>query len=125
MAPELLQGVQAGARSEVYAIAVTVYRMFAAGAYPFGQREAVPLARIRPDLPSWFGRILQKALEPDPAARFADAGELAAALHEGLLTGRNDILDPPRWRVTKLQIFQGLTALFAAGFLALLIRALR
>jgi serine/threonine protein kinase len=124
MAPELLQGVQAGPRSEVYAIAVTIYRMFTAGAYPFGQREAVPLARIRPDLPSWFGRILQKALEPDPAARFADAGEFAAALHEGLVTGRNDSSPPPA-RVTKLQIYQGLTALFAAGFLLLLIRVLR
>jgi len=124
MAPELLKGVQAGPRSEVYAIAVTVYRMFAAGAYPFGQREAVKLARIRPDLPSWFGRILQKALDPDPAARFADAGELAAALHEGLVTGRNDSA-PPRWRVSKLQIYQGLTALFAAGFFILLIRVLR
>jgi hypothetical protein len=124
MAPELLKGVQAGARSEVYAIAVTLYRMFAAGAYPFGQREAVPLARLRPDLPSWFGRILQKALEPDPAARFADAGALAAALHEGLVTGRNDSA-PPRARLSKLRIYQVLTALFAAGFLLLLIRALR
>jgi hypothetical protein len=125
MAPELLQGVQAGPRSEVYAIAVTIYRSFCSGAYPFGQREAVPFARIRPDLPSWFGKILQKAMDPDPAKRFADAGALAAALHEGLVTGKNDSAPPPRWRLTRLQIYQLLTALFAAGFFLLLARALR
>jgi serine/threonine protein phosphatase PrpC len=125
MAPELLNGVQAGPRSEVYALGVTIYRMFCAGAYPFGQREAVPFARLRPDLPSWFGRILQTALEPDPAARFADAGELAAALHEGLVTGKQDFAPPRRWKLNQLRIYQLLTALFAAGFLILLARALR
>jgi hypothetical protein len=125
MAPELLKGVQAGPRSEVYAIAVTIYRTFTAGAYPFGQREAVPFARLRPDLPSWFGKILQKAMEPDPAARFADAGALATALHEGLVTGKNDASRPASWRMTKLQIYQALTLIFGAGFLILLARALR
>jgi len=125
MAPELLKGVQAGPRSEVYAIAVTIYRTFTAGAYPFGQREAVPFARLRPDLPSWFGKILQKALDPDPAARFADAGALATALYEGLVTGKNDSAPFRRGRLTRLQIYQLLSALFAAGFFLLLARALR
>jgi hypothetical protein len=125
MAPELLKGVQAGPRSEVYAIAVTIYRSFTAGAYPFGQREAIPFARLRPDLPSWFGKILQKAMEPDPAARFADAGALAAALHEGMVTGKNDSPPPNRLRVSQLRIYQILAALFAAGFFVLLARMLR
>jgi hypothetical protein len=125
MAPELLKGVQAGPRSEVYAIAVTIYRVFTAGAYPFGQREAVPFARLRADLPSWFGKILQKAMDPDPARRFADAGEMAAALHEGLVTGKNDAARPASWHVTKLQIYQALTLFFAAGFFILLARMLR
>jgi hypothetical protein len=125
MAPELLKGVQAGPRSEVYALAVTIYRMFTAGAYPFGQREAVPFARLRPDLPSWFGKILQKALEPDPAARFPDAGAMAAALHEGLVTGKNDPARPGRLSLNRLQLYQALTVFFATLSFFLLARILR
>jgi serine/threonine protein kinase len=123
MAPELMRGVPANARSEVFALAVTIYRMFAGGAFPFGQREAAPLARLRPDLPGWLGQILKCALAPDPAARFADAGGLAAALREGLIAGTDDAAPPPR--LTRLLVWQVLTALFALGFLVLLIRALR
>jgi hypothetical protein len=126
MAPELLRGVQANARSEVYALGVTIYRMFSAGAFPFGQREGLPLQRIRPDLPAWLGRILQRALAPDPAERFADAGELAAALHEGLVSGIADEARRARFpRLNKLQMYQALTVIFGAGFLILLMRALR
>lgn len=123
MAPELLKGVQANARSEVYALAVTIYRMFAGGAFPFGQREAVPLQRLRPDLPGWLGRIIARGLEQDPAERFADAGELAKALHEGLVHGEADAA-PSRFPFTRLQLWQAATLLFATGFLVLLIRML-
>jgi hypothetical protein len=124
MAPELLQGVQANARTEVYAIAVTIYRMFSAGAYPFGQREAIPLARFRPDLPSWLGRILQRALLQDSQERFADAGEMALALNQGLISGAQDAAKPGHG-LTKLQLWQIAAGAFAIGFFVLLIRALR
>ena len=124
MAPELLRGVPANARSEVFALGVTIYRMFSGGLYPFGQREAVPLARLRPDLPRWLGQTLQKALFADPGLRFADAGGLAAALQAGLLGG--DAVAPGRavW-LTKLRVWQGLAILFGIGFAIMLQRALR
>ena len=87
MAPELLQGVAANARTEVYALAITLYRMFTGGAYPFGQREPIPLSRLRPDLPRWLGHACARALAPKPAERFADAGEFARALQLGLVNG--------------------------------------
>ncbi len=125
MAPELLRGVQASARSEVYALAVTMYRMFAGGAYPFGQREAVPLQRLRPDLPSWLGRIIQQGMAAEPAQRFADAGEMAKVLHEGLVSGMQDAAtESPFPRITKLQAWQAAAVIFAAGFFALLLKGL-
>jgi hypothetical protein len=126
MAPELMNGAMANGRSEVYALAVTIYRMFSGGAFPFGQREPVPLSRLRPDLPAWLGRILARALDPAPEARFTDAGAFALALNEALVHGMDEESQRRRLaRLTKLQFYQALTILFGAGFLALLIRALR
>jgi len=126
MAPELLQGVPANARSEVFALGVTIYRMFSAGAFPFGQREAVPLCRLRPDLPRWLGEALSRAIAPQPAARFADAGALAQALQIGLATAPEEPARPARpFPLTRLQIWQGLTLLFALGFFFLLFRGIR
>jgi len=127
MAPELLKGVQANARSEVFALAVTVYRMFAGGAFPFGQREGVPLKRMRPDLPAWLGRVLQKGFAEDASARFPDAGAMAAALQEGLVTGESDA-PPPAFSLfglSELQLWRLAAAVLAVAVLALLVRVLR
>jgi len=105
---------------------VTIYRMFSGGAYPFGQREGVPLARLRPDLPGWLGKIIQRALASDPAERFADAGEMAKALYSGLVSGEADAARPRRFPwLTKLRVWQAAAVVFAAGFFVLLARALR
>jgi len=126
MAPELLHGVAANARTEVYALAVTIYRMFTAGAYPFGQRENVPLSRLRPDLPPFLGECLARALAPKPAARYADAGEFARALQLGLINASEPALTPRRTLpFTPLRIWQFFTLLFATGFLFLLLRGLK
>jgi len=122
MAPALFKGVQANDRSEVFALAVTIYRMFSAGPFPFGQHEGVPLRRLRPDLPNWLGVILGRALSEDPARRFADAGALAAALQEGLTTGNADA-PPPAFQLlglSALQLWRAAAILFAGGFFGLL-----
>ncbi|MCI4679017.1 bifunctional serine/threonine-protein phosphatase/kinase [Rhodoblastus acidophilus] len=84
MAPELFRGASPGLRSEVFSLGVTLYRMFSGGAFPFGAREAFPLARARPDLPDWLGKIIGQAIEVEPERRFADATALRAALEHGL-----------------------------------------
>ncbi|HUM08678.1 MAG TPA: serine/threonine-protein kinase [Acidocella sp.] len=122
MAPELLHNVPASARTEVYALGVTIYRMFSGGPFPFGQREKLPLGRMRPDLPRWLGLVLQRALAPKPEDRYADAGELARALQTGLVQGGERVNQPlAQLRASELYVWRVLTALFATGFLYLLL----
>jgi serine/threonine protein phosphatase PrpC len=121
MAPELFRGMAADECSEVFSLGVTLYRMFT-GAFPFGQRESVPLARLRPDLPAWLGLCLMRAMEMDRDKRFRNAGELASALEDGLF--RDSASPPPRrgWRhrLNALRLWQGLALLFGLGFFILL-----
>jgi len=94
MAPELFSGADAGEASDIFALGVTVYRLFAGGAYPYGEIPAfsqprftrmTPLAKHRPDLPAWLDHILARAVSVDPKARFADAVEFAFELEHGSL----------------------------------------
>jgi len=120
MAPELLHGAPASPRTEVYALAVTLYRMFSGGPFPFGQHEKVPLARLRPDLPHWLGEALGRALAEKPEARFADCGELAAALQLGLAQGEEA---PPLKRAlpfTELEMWRAAAIVLGLGFVVML-----
>jgi serine/threonine protein phosphatase PrpC len=125
MAPELFRGAPADQRSEVFSLGVTLYRMLTGGAFPFGQREAMPLDRLRPDLPEWLGRCIMRAIEMDPEKRFQHAGELAGALKDGLNHDDGTRTRRPwRHRISPLRVWQALACLFAAGFFLLLMRTL-
>jgi serine/threonine protein phosphatase PrpC len=126
MAPELFGGVPPDQRSEVFSLGVTVYRMLTGGAFPFGQREAVPLARLRPDLPAWLGRCLMRAIETDPEQRFQHAGEFASALEDGLRRDDGTRARKLSWRqrINPLRVWQILACVFAAAFFLLLMRTL-
>jgi serine/threonine protein phosphatase PrpC len=122
MAPELFRKAPADQCSEVFSLGVTVYRLFSGGAFPYGVREAYPLQRLRPDLPAWLGHCLGRAMDADRGQRFKDAGELAAALEDGLSRGQALPMPAGGWRnrISPLRIWQGLALLFAAAFLLLL-----
>jgi hypothetical protein len=126
MAPEVLKGVPANARTEVFSLAVTMYRMFAGGAYPFGQHESWPLSRMRPDLPSWLGEVIDRGIKTDPAERYEDAAAMAAALQEGLVAGVAKPLRPKTiLGLSPLRFWQILAAVFGTGFFVMLARTLR
>jgi serine/threonine protein kinase len=130
MAPELFRKVPADQCSEVFSLGVTIYRLFSGGAFPFGQREALPLQRLRPDLPAWIGACLKRALETDRSKRFQDAAEFAKALEEGLNRANLKLAKVPEVRVPSsriapLRLWQGATLLFAAAFLITLVLLLR
>lgn len=97
MAPELFEGGQSTAGTDLYALGVLLY-FLVSGEYPvrlggLTPREALaefpkrkPLMDLRPDLPESLLRAVSTALEMDPAKRFSSAGQLASALAESLGT---------------------------------------
>ena len=79
MAPELFSGAAGNEMSDLFALGVTVYRMFARS-YPYGEIEPfsnrgsarpASLAARRPDLPAWLDAAIARAIAVDPASAMA------------------------------------------------------
>ncbi|TAN52647.1 MAG: bifunctional protein-serine/threonine kinase/phosphatase [Methylococcaceae bacterium] len=96
LAPEQFHGERGNERTDVYALGVTLFRLFSGGAYPYGEIEpfstprftsAKRLTDYRHDLPAWLGGVLAKATAADPQERYADTLELAFDLEHGLNKG--------------------------------------
>jgi serine/threonine protein kinase/Flp pilus assembly protein TadD len=91
MAPEVLRGEAADARSDLFALGVTLYEL-ACGRRPFGGKTPAdvasailrdappPLASRRADLPSDWMRVVERCLEKAPADRFQTALEFRDAV---------------------------------------------
>lgn len=93
VAPELLRGEKADARSDLWALGVLLYEM-ASGALPFQGRTGFELSAAilnqpttpLPDaVPPGLRAIIQRCLAKEPAQRYRGAGEVRAAL-EALLS---------------------------------------
>ena len=95
MSPEQVQGHEVDGRSDLYSVAVMLYRLVT-GQLPFKADTAVAMIRSqlsdpptparthRADLPEWFDQALARALAKLPRDRFQTAGELSGALRWGL-----------------------------------------
>jgi serine/threonine protein kinase len=104
MAPELFAGTAADESTDLFALGVTVFRMFTGGAYPYGEVEpfAQPrfgkpgaLAKLRPDLPAWLEKSIASAIAVDRRERFADAIEFGFELEHGSLRAVPQVIERP------------------------------
>ncbi|MDQ3740016.1 MAG: protein kinase [Actinomycetota bacterium] len=94
LAPEQAAGEEANARSDLYALGVVTYQLLA-GRLPYEaqsltelalkqQREVPPrLDELDPAIPEGVAQAVDRALELDPAERYASADELREALSAG------------------------------------------
>jgi hypothetical protein len=90
MSPEQLKGEPATGRSDIFSIGVTFYQLLT-GELPFKgdslanlsyqivQGKFRPIEEVSPGLPDSARRIVNKALQKNPANRYASAGEMADA----------------------------------------------
>ena len=98
VAPERLDGLPATSRSDLYSFGVVLYEALAGErafpgttplnvAYAIHNADPVPLEEVRPGLAANLVTTVERAMHRDPAARFATAAEMAAALEAGSAAG--------------------------------------
>ncbi|MCL2448488.1 MAG: serine/threonine-protein kinase [Polyangiaceae bacterium] len=113
MAPEQLWGRPIDARTDVYAIGISLFQCLTGevpyvGTYPdvlvqVSHAEEPPRVRdVRPDVSPALAKVIEQALEKEPESRFRSTGELGRALvaASGLLPAPTQLLgtsaeDPP------------------------------
>lgn len=93
LAPELFRGQAATVQTDLYSLGVLLFYLVT-GEFPVVATTMEQLARarvnrqtrrlldVRPDLPAPFVRVIERALEHDPSARYQSAGEMEAELRQ-------------------------------------------
>jgi len=124
MAPEVLRGTPASTRSDVWALGVLFCEM-ATGHRPFvgatGAELTSAILRDAPPplpagAPSALRVVVRRCLEKEPGQRYANAGEVAAALETSAVGAAPPARTRPRWPVVPL----GLAAAALVAILATL-----
>lgn len=126
MSPEQAAGDPVDERSDLYSLAIVGHYMLT-GKFPFrGETVAATLAKqitqpapaliqVAPEIPADLAKAMDRCLEKDPGARFADGEELANALGRALQV-RREIPVPLRvfWEHNR-ERFRGLGAISLFG----------
>ncbi len=111
ISPEQIRGEKATPQSDIYSFGVTLYELIAGqppvqGATTFDLMMAhintlpAPLASVRPDISPALSAAIARALEKNPADRFASAADFATALEAGepQNLSRTATISPASWQ---------------------------
>lgn len=129
LAPEMFTGNRGDQQTDLFALGVTLWRLFA-GRYPYGEIEPFTRPRFRkPDMPSvlrtqlpaWLDAVLMRSVSIEPEERYGDAIELLRALEGGAAVARvkqNFVplieRNPARfWQMVSLMLLAALIAALA------------
>jgi serine/threonine protein kinase/lipoprotein NlpI len=85
MAPELFDRTPPSVATDIYALGVLLF-FLASARYPTTGRGNTRRRLIdeRPDLPEAFTRVVETAIDPDPARRYSSTGAMLAGLSDSL-----------------------------------------
>jgi eukaryotic-like serine/threonine-protein kinase len=95
LSPEVLAGSDASPQSDIYSLGVLLFHLVT-GSYPYVARSLAELRRmhdrgerkrlhdLRPDLSEGFVHVVERALEADPAERYASVGAMQRGLTHAL-----------------------------------------
>jgi tetratricopeptide (TPR) repeat protein len=138
MSPEQLHGLQADARSDLFALGVVIHEMIG-GRNPFRRESAAgtmsailtedppPLAGGNADLPRAIVDLVRQLTAKDPAARPSSAREVAARLRtmalEGASSAATTVSGPARRPRPARVLVGGLAVAAAVALVVFLVRA--
>jgi serine/threonine protein kinase len=127
LAPERFRGGALSERTEIFAIAVTLYESLS-GTYPYGEIERVQtprfekpprrLVRLNPAVPPWLDFIILRAIDPEPERRYQNFSEMAYELANPARVGPHHRKDASLLERNPLRFYKGLSA---ALFLVVLV----
>jgi len=124
MAPEQARGEAVDRRTDVWALGAVLFEMLTGRrAFPGTPEQATrailheapnDVAALRPDVPVPVANVVRRALEKDPARRFATAADLATAL-ESAVPRASRSASGGRRRLGRVAVAAGVVALVAVG----------